>query len=120
MTSCTSPLGTGNDPATWQQAMTVLRLRAKAQDYGYITDNLLAPELVKAQKAEHGEDSWRTNLQKDMLENLPFYFGWLKNCDVRRYGNKTYLSGEAGCYATFIEVENRYLLLDAGQHITSM
>ena len=119
-TSCATRGRTNDNLSTWQQSMKVLQLKAKAREYDYIIDNLLGRELVDLMIARHGKDNWRARLRESKLESLPFYFGWLKNCDVRNEGNKVILTGEAGCHATFINVEGRYLLLDVGQKITSM
>lgn len=118
--SCATQKGTREELSTWQQARDSLLLKAKAQEYDYIIDNMLARGLVDAMISKHGADNWRGELQKNRLESLPFYFRWLKNCDVRTTGGKVFLTGQAGCYAAFVNVEGRYLLLDVGQHITSM
>jgi len=105
---------------TWESAMQISLLKARAEDYSCICNNLLAPALIEMLIDKYGAANWETEFQKQKLKHLPFYFGWLDNCEISAAEDKVFLKGQYGCYATFINVKGRYLLLDFGQVITSM
>ncbi|MBL7114783.1 MAG: hypothetical protein ISS35_03380 [Kiritimatiellae bacterium] len=120
LTSCRSSEIIRNRAATWQQAQASIEQSARAGEYQAIAEQFLAPELIQQLIRKHGEDGWIHTYQKETLESIPFYFKWLKNSDVERSGDNVLLRGQHGCYATFVNVDGRYYLLDVGQHITSM
>ena len=100
--------------------MQTSTLKAEMGEYSYICKHLLAPTLVDTLIKKHGAANWKKEFQKQKLESLAFYFGWLENCEISIVKNKVFLSGKHGCYATFINIKGRYFLLDFGQRITSM
>ena len=104
----------------WKQAMEIAQRKAKAGQYAYIIDHMLAREFADKMIEEYGAANWRKAFQKDRLERLPYYFGWLKNCKVKTDGGKVFLSGEHGCYAEYVRVEGVYLIAGFGQRLTSM
>jgi len=106
--------------ATVREAMEIAKKKAKAGEFDYIIDNMLAKEFADAMIEKYGAANWREKLRKDKLESLPYYFGWLKNCKVRTSGDKVFLMGQHGCYAVYVKVRGGYLLLDLGQRLTSM
>ena len=120
VTSCAIFHKTSDDLTTWESAMQISMLKAEKGEYSYICNNLLAPTLVDTLIKRHGVANWKKEFQKQKLESLAFYFGWLENCEVSIVEDKVFLSGRHGCYATFINVKGRHLLLDLGQRITSM
>ena len=107
-------------PSSWEQTMEVAAAKAKAEDYDFIMDHLLAPELVESAVKKYGADKWRAEYPRKQLRYLAYYFGWLKKREVRIEGDKVFLKGEAECYATFIKVDGRFYILDFGQRIISM
>lgn len=106
--------------STWEQTMNTAILKAKALDYNYIIDHLLAQDLVDTMTNKYGTEHWKEVFQKKHLRYLLYYFGWLKDCKVEISGDKVFLIGQHGCYTIFINVNGRYLLFDFGQRITSM
>ena len=118
--SCASLETTGEVAVTWAQAVKIARQKAKAGEYAYIMDNMLAQEFVDKMIGKYGTADWRKEFQEGELARLPFYFGWLEKCEVKTSGDKVFLRGQHGCYAVFLKVKGRYLILDFGQRITSM
>jgi len=107
-------------PATWEQTMELAVVKAKAGDYDFIMDHLLAPESVESLVKKYGADKWRTEYPRKQLRYLAYYFEWLKKREFRVEGDKVFLKGEAECYATFLNVDGNCYLLNFGQRITSM
>ncbi len=107
-------------PAAWEQTMEVATAKVKAGDYAYIIDHLLAPESVAAAQIKYGAAKWREEYPQKELRHLAYYFDWLRKREVRVEGEKVFVTGEAGCYATFIQRDGGFYILDFGQIITSM
>ena len=106
--------------ATVTEAMEIATKKAKAREYDYIIDNMLAKEFTDKLIDKYGAANWREKLRKEKLENLPYYFGWLKKCTIETFGDKVFITGQHGCYAEYVKAENGYLLLGFGQRLTSM
>ncbi|OGV61925.1 MAG: hypothetical protein A2283_18575 [Lentisphaerae bacterium RIFOXYA12_FULL_48_11] len=110
----------GRNPATsWEQAVALATEKAKTKKYSCIINNMLAPEYTDNLKAEYGAD-WKKIFQKNKLEKLPYYYGWLKGGKVITQGNQTLILGQFGCYANFTRIDGKYFIADFGQNITSM
>jgi hypothetical protein len=103
-----------------KDAKSCTLLKAKSKDYNFIIENLVSDELVSKMIAKHGEEKWKARFIKDKLENLPFYFSWLKKAVPKIFEEKVSIYGEHGCYAVFIKEGGGYKLLDFGQNISSM
>lgn len=104
---------------TWEQTVAFATEKANARKYSFIINNMLAPEYANNLTAEHGED-WKKKFQKNKLEKLPYFYGWLKGGKVIKQGNQTLILGQFGCYANFIRINGKYLISDFGQNIRSM
>ena len=106
--------------STIKEAMAIARTKAKAGEYDFIMDHMLSKELINGLIRKHGVEKWRAEFKEGELKQLPYYFGWLKSCGSRTFGNKTILTGQHGCYAEYVKVGDVYLIVTFGQRITSM
>lgn len=106
--------------STVKEAMAIAQQKAKARQYDYIIDHMLAQELVDKMIGKYGAEHWKKKFQEDRLSSLRYYFGWLKKHRVRTSGDKIIVMGQHGCYAVFVKVKGKCLILDFGQRIKSM
>lgn len=120
MTSCSHFNSEKQNPTSWECAITLVREKAKAKEYSYILNYLIAPALKQMLIEKYGRSDWKQSFRKEKLESLSLYLEWLTDCKVKHAENKVYITGQHGCYATFINIDGEYLLLDFGQRITSM
>ena len=118
--SCVDSSKTELRLTTWQQTRDTALQMVESAEYDFIIDHLISDELANMMINKHGESKWKMKLKNEKLTHLPFFFGWLKKCKVKIIGEKVFLTGKHGCYAIFQRVGEKYLLLDIGQHITSM
>ncbi|MBL7133474.1 MAG: PQQ-like beta-propeller repeat protein [Phycisphaerae bacterium] len=114
------PANSSDKVTTWKQAMDVALARAKAGDFAYITNNMLAPTFVDVLVARYGKQHWKKKFLEDKLKSLSYYYGWLENPRVETSGDTTVIRGRHGCYATFIKIHGKYALGDFGQNLSSM
>ncbi len=107
-------------PTTWKQAMAAAAAKAKAGDFDYICDHMLAPAYVKTLTAKYGKVDWKTKFHHENLRSLTYYYGWLENPRVKTTGDTTVITGRHGCYATFITIDGKVYLGEFGQSLSSM
>lgn len=120
LTSCTTQRIGRNPSTTWEQAMSVAVAKARAKEYSYIINNMLAPEFKDKLIKKHGEKNWKKKFTEEQLKQLPYYYGWLKGGKVETKITRTLVQGQFGCYASFIKIDGKYFLCDFGQNVSSM
>jgi len=120
LTSCTGSTIASLDLTTWQHTRDLAVQKAKAREYNFIIEHLIATGLADRMIQKYGESNWKTEITEQMLKSLPYYFSWLKKCTVKMENDRILLTGKHGCYAIFRKVGSRYLLLDVGQKLSSM
>jgi len=119
LTSCITGEIVRNPATSWETAVSIATEKAKKRHYKHIIHNMLAPEYANNLQAEYGTD-WEKIFQKNKLEQLPYFYGWLKGGKVISQGNQTLIQGQFGCYANFTRIDGKYFIADFGQNITSM
>jgi len=108
-----------NIGSTLTEAMAIARAKAKAREYDFIIDHMLAKECKADMARKYGPDKWKDKCREN-LTRLPFYFGWMKKHSVREFGDKIIVTGEHGCHAEYLKVGDSYMIVNFGQHINSM
>ena len=104
---------------TLKETMALATKKAKAKQYDYIIDHLLSKECKTDMARKHGADKWKDKCREN-LKTLPFYFGWMKKHSTRVFGDKIIVTGEHGCHAEYLKVGDSYMIVNFGQHISSM
>ena len=107
-------------PTTWKQAMALAAAKAKTGEFDYICDRMLAPAYTKVLIARYGKADWKTRFRQDKLRSLTYYYGWLEDPHVKTSVSTTVITGQHGCYATFITIDGNIYLGDFGQSLSSM
>lgn len=118
---CLADEPTPPKPSAWEDAFSLAMAKAKAGEYDYMLDHMLAPSFVAKMEKAYGKGAWREKCREKKLRKLPYFYGWCrKKRTVKVDGDKVVVNGEHGCYAMFYRIDGVFLLGDFGQTIRSM